>query len=333
MGACKLRLVLPFLLCGLRTARAGDLDVFPQETVVPQCSTQTVLWSKPHLHVQPGDSITLTNLVDLGVQNGSFTTFQVALPIGQSFSFAYNTLAEQFTVLQSSIMQVGPGTTDCLVQQSSSSTSLEPGSNPGPSGGGTSPTATYVSSKSVAPSSTASNVIAAGAPESAVSSAKPPFPIGAVIGIVAAIAGAILIGLALFWQSHRRSMKRLADLHADSERSLPSAPGTNLFAVMTHRGRGPITPYQESASSPSKAPTKSMRTSSHDTMDLPVGAIVPQQEMKIEIPKARRLVLNSPNSPATPTTAMTSPRLHTDAGVRIRNPEELPPMYYNYNSS
>lgn len=35
-----------------------------------------------HLHVQPDDSITITNLFDLGVQNGSFTTFQVALPIG-----------------------------------------------------------------------------------------------------------------------------------------------------------------------------------------------------------------------------------------------------------
>jgi hypothetical protein len=45
MGS-RLALVLLLLLCGLRTARAKDLDVLPQETIVPQCTTLTALWSQ-----------------------------------------------------------------------------------------------------------------------------------------------------------------------------------------------------------------------------------------------------------------------------------------------
>ncbi|KAJ6540602.1 hypothetical protein B0H19DRAFT_332498 [Mycena capillaripes] len=99
------------------TARAGDPDVFPSEFLVPQCSVLKAVWGQPpplHLHVQPGNDITVHNLVDLGLQSGTSTDFTVALPIGQNFTFAYNTIANQFLVFVSSLMQVGPGTTECL---------------------------------------------------------------------------------------------------------------------------------------------------------------------------------------------------------------------------
>ena len=71
-----------------------------------------------HLHVQPDSNITAHNLVDLELQTGKSTNFTVALPIGQprrflislirqlislfiigqNFTFAYNTIADQFTV-------------------------------------------------------------------------------------------------------------------------------------------------------------------------------------------------------------------------------------------
>ncbi|KAJ7321387.1 hypothetical protein DFH08DRAFT_941992 [Mycena albidolilacea] len=99
------------------TARAGDPDVFPSEFLVPQCTVLKAVWGQPppiHLHVQPGSDITVHNLVDLGLQSGTSTDFTVALPIGQNFTFAYNTIANQFLVFVSSLMQVGPGTTECL---------------------------------------------------------------------------------------------------------------------------------------------------------------------------------------------------------------------------
>ncbi|KAJ7445036.1 hypothetical protein FB451DRAFT_1189265 [Mycena latifolia] len=118
-------LLLLSLLRALSTIRAADVDVILDESVVPQCTTLKASWSQAHLHVQPGDSITLTNLVDLDVLDTSSTTFQVFLAIsaddarrsGQNFTFAFNTLTDQFTVFQSNLMQVGPGSTDCLAGQ------------------------------------------------------------------------------------------------------------------------------------------------------------------------------------------------------------------------
>ncbi|KAJ6589306.1 hypothetical protein B0H19DRAFT_1226866 [Mycena capillaripes] len=336
-----LGLVLLFLLSGLRSVSAGDLDVLPQETIVPQCTTITALWSQTppiHLHVQPDDSITITNLVDLGVQNDSFTTFKVTLPLGQNFSFAYNTLADPFAVFQSNVMQVGPGTSDCLdallaptISESNSntpSTSLAGISTPTTASTSNSPPATPV----VAPETATAS--------SGISRPLTPFPVGAVIGILCAIATVVLIALAAFWRVHRRAMKRLADLHADPEGSAPSAaPAPKFFAPIFGRGREDPIPYNESAPPPPSSPTKSTlkrgrergssssSRSSDDDLNQPTFA---PQNMTIDIPKARRLVLNSPT---TPTTAVPSPRLHIDGGVRIRHPEELPPLYHDYNSS
>ncbi|KAJ6624715.1 hypothetical protein B0H10DRAFT_2430762 [Mycena sp. CBHHK59/15] len=88
MGAWLELLSITFtIFCALRPTNAGDLDVIPQESVVPQCSLLTVRWGQTpplHLHVQPEALINVTNLVDLGVQDGTSTTFQVALPLGKS---------------------------------------------------------------------------------------------------------------------------------------------------------------------------------------------------------------------------------------------------------
>jgi hypothetical protein len=67
-----------------------------------------------------------------------------------------------------------------------------------------------------------------------------------------------------------------------------------------------------------------------DDIGLPGVAL----EITVDIPnpKSRRLVLSSPMTPTTATEAP-SPRVHTDAGVRIRHPEELPPLYRDYNRS
>ncbi|KAJ7741203.1 hypothetical protein DFH07DRAFT_1064052 [Mycena maculata] len=316
-------LVLLLLLCEPRTARAGDLDVLPQDFVVPQCSTVTALWSQPppiHLHVQPGDSITITNLVDLGIQNGSFTTFPVALPLGQNFSFAYNTLADQFSVFQSSVMQVGPGTTDCLPSQPSNLPPVSSSAMPTRS-----------------PSGTASPSFVAKPDSSSSASSKQGFPVGGIIGTVCAIAAIFLVGLAVFWRAHKRSMRLLAELQTDRERAAPSAPAPKFFAPIINRRGVPVTPYRESAP-PLPSPTKSMlarsegssSSGSRETIGLPVPMVVSPQPapMTVEIPKTRHLMLNSPT---TPSTAMPSPRVHTDGGVRIRDPEELPPLYHDYS--
>ncbi|KAJ7479783.1 hypothetical protein FB451DRAFT_1449094 [Mycena latifolia] len=181
---------------------------------LPQCSTLTALWAQPppiDLHVQPDDSITIVNLVDLGVQNNSFTTFEVALPIGQNFSFAYNTIAQPLTVFQSSV-----------ASSATSASSVTSASN-------FVPTSTKSTSAAVVPDSAAST-----------SSSRPPLPAGTVIGVVCAIAGAVLLGLVLLWNSHRRSMKRLAELYSDVERSAPCAAPRFLAPILGRGRSGPI---------------------------------------------------------------------------------------------
>ncbi|KAJ6521541.1 hypothetical protein DFH09DRAFT_215064 [Mycena vulgaris] len=169
-------LVLALLLCSLHRARAGEPDVFPDEDVVPQCITLDVFWSEPppiHLHVQPGSLINVTNLVDLGPQlTNTFTTFQVALPIGQKFTFAYNTIAKPFTVFVSRPMEVGPGKTDCLPGQSTSeSLSTAPSPPPPPPPPSTSPPSTTTVTPIVPPPTTHS---VSSAPSSSIPSSSAP---------------------------------------------------------------------------------------------------------------------------------------------------------------
>jgi len=110
--------------------------------------------------VQPGRSLTLTNLRDLGVHKQTFAVWSVNLPVGgkfkmistrlsgprihhnttvQEFTFAYNTLANPTVVFQSGnlskllpkdlglkfslidqLLQVGPGTDSCMTQNKTS---------------------------------------------------------------------------------------------------------------------------------------------------------------------------------------------------------------------
>ncbi|KAL0947960.1 hypothetical protein HGRIS_010588 [Hohenbuehelia grisea] len=52
-------------------------------------------------------------------------TWRVDLPIGQQFSFFYNTLADQFSLASAGVFRVGPGDTSCL-KTSSSPTEASP---------------------------------------------------------------------------------------------------------------------------------------------------------------------------------------------------------------
>ncbi|KAJ6566736.1 hypothetical protein B0H19DRAFT_1374178 [Mycena capillaripes] len=240
--------LLLFLFLFWTTSRAGDPDVFPSEFIVPQCTALKAVWSQApplHLHVQPDTSITITNLVDLGLQNSTFTTWQVNLPIGQNFTFAYNTIADQFTVFQSDLMQVGPGTTDCLSESksptvqpphpttlpatsrnnaaptTSSSTTSFVGNVPPLSS--SKPTSSIASSKSVEPpppnstfsvtTSTSSSTIPAST--TLAGSLKTVFPAGPVVGSICAVAGIIIFGLLAFIWHQRRSMKMRAYLSPD----------------------------------------------------------------------------------------------------------------------
>ncbi|KAJ7203652.1 hypothetical protein GGX14DRAFT_570104 [Mycena pura] len=280
------------------TTHAGDPDVFPSDSVVPQCSVLEVVWGQPpplHLHVQPGSNITAHNLVDLELQTGKSTNFTVALPIGkprrflislirklislfiigQNFTFAYNTIADQFTVFVSNLMQVGPGTSDCLTGSGDTTTPPPP---PPPSNPSSIPmTAPSTTSKNDAPpttlsksaSSTAGTTSSASNPSSASSASVPSvpsstsaspvvvpvstistgssskaatFPVGAVVGSVCALAVVILIALALFLWYWRRQSKRIL--------AYPST--TTMHSEMVQQAplllpiRGDITPYRES---------------------------------------------------------------------------------------
>ncbi|KAJ7211022.1 hypothetical protein C8J57DRAFT_1733493 [Mycena rebaudengoi] len=295
------------ILSAVRLSLAGNLDVLPSGAVVPQCSELKVMWDKKpplHLHVQPGLSITETNLIDLGTQNDTFTNFRVALPIGQKFSFAYNTLADEFSVFQSRLIEVSSGSTDCLTQQQSVS----------------------FGSSSSAPSATSPTGVTA----STSSGAKTPkFPVAAIIGIVCAVTVVVLIALVVFWTMHRRSVKKLIGLHADPEGSPARSTPPVVLASYIGSGRTPPDTKARFLSMAWSTPGSSSNEREINNHG-PVSHKIPP---KIDVSRGRRLVLNSPPS-AGPSTAVSppiTPRVHTDGGVRIQHPEELPPLYHDYN--
>ncbi|KAJ7681258.1 hypothetical protein B0H17DRAFT_1138552 [Mycena rosella] len=296
-----LALALPLLLCGLHTTLAADPDVFPGDANVPQCTMLTVLWSQPHLHVQPGNLINVTNLVDLGPQlNNTFIKFDVALKIGQNFSFAYNTIKDPFTVFQSNVMQVVSGTTDCLPGHSSSSSSA-----PSFNVSGASSTISNIPPPSSSISTSSTTVAAQ------TSTAKKPFPIAPVVGSVCALAGIIIgVGLAFCWTSRRRSRRLRASLHPVPEEHMSSPHVPVLVqAPIVSRGQpgGPITPYQESASTARRGSTKYSRIRGNRSSS---GAGV------------STIGLNSPSS------AMPTPHVPSE----ISNVEDGPPAYHDHTS-
>ncbi|KAJ6600495.1 hypothetical protein DFH09DRAFT_1128365 [Mycena vulgaris] len=191
------------LLSGLCTIRAAGVDVIPREATVPQCAMLKILWSQAppiHLHVKLGDSI--TNLVDLGLRNNMSTTFEVALPIGQIFRFALNTITDQLTIFQSGVMEVRPGNTDCLDEQENDT---------GPSANlitlSTSAAGLVPSIVSTATESTSASESANPRPSEPTDIPKRSFPVGAVVGSVFAFLGmALALGLAIFWKGRRRSV-------------------------------------------------------------------------------------------------------------------------------
>ncbi|CAK5274332.1 unnamed protein product [Mycena citricolor] len=197
---------------------AGHLDVLPQETIVPQCSTLEVLWDQPvrnHLHVQPNLLINVTNLFDLGIQNGTFTTYQVALPVGQNFSFAYNTLANQFLVFQSSMMTVGAGTAECLSNGNPSSSASSSSSS-----SSTSSSSTLTSSATAPVSTSLTAVLSPSAVPDTNSHSGSGISSGAVGGIVVGAVAVILAALGGFCLSKRRYKQKLASLEGSQHDSV-----------------------------------------------------------------------------------------------------------------
>ncbi|KAJ7747116.1 hypothetical protein DFH07DRAFT_962587 [Mycena maculata] len=320
------------------TTRAGDPDVFPSEGVVPQCTVLKAVWSQPppiHLHVQPGDSITLTNLVDLGLQNSTFTTFQVALPIGQNFTFAYNTIANQFLVFQSDLMQVGPGSTDCLTEQTGPTASPLTVTPPGPSksstftvqnappptvqsmtasgaprttsstngSSATFPLGSSASSTSASSTSTSTGITAtmstsppvAPASAAAASSSKDVFPVGAVVGSVCTLAFIILLGVAAFWYWHRRSIRLLTHRHSERENSAPGVSSASLVGPMVGRLRS--------------------------------GHITPYQEITTRHDHHKAQMVRSVSDALTTTPSTT--QMHTYEESSVIFGEERPPAYDN----
>ncbi|KAJ6462730.1 hypothetical protein DFH09DRAFT_1113764 [Mycena vulgaris] len=343
-SSTQMRFRLFLFLLAATTIRAADVAVFPEEFIVPQCSMLKASRKQTHLHVQPGDSIAVSNLVDLGVQNNAFTTFQVALsigesenpvtfwklmgPSGQNFTFAFNTIADQFTVFQfereiqfADVMQVGPGTTDCLTasapRSTTSSTFISARTSkdtivpkttqspparsitrdPASSTGSSAPvTSISLSTQSISDgpatnsgssaSESSSPAITSASIGSATGSTR-MFPIGVVVGSICGLAGIILLGLALFWH-HRRSMLRLAYLH----------------------------PERENPASDEAIPERN-------------GAVIPyQQHIQMRDPQkaqTRRFALNPPPTQAD--------RGETDSGESIVRSEEGPPAYHDYSTT
>ncbi|CAK5276557.1 unnamed protein product [Mycena citricolor] len=209
---------------------AGHLDVLPQETTVPQCSTLEVLWDQPspiHLHVQPNLLINVTNLFDLGIQNGTFTTYQVALPVA-------------------SMMTVGPGTTECLSNGNPSSSASSSSSS------STSSSSTLTSSATAPVSTSSTAVLSPSAVPDTNSHSGSGISSGAVGGIVVGAVAVILAALGGFCFSKRRYKQKLAALEGSQHDSV-----TPRF-LDQESGRGQavtmISPYRtESFTSPAFA--------------------------------------------------------------------------------
>ncbi|KAJ7910715.1 hypothetical protein B0H13DRAFT_1876435 [Mycena leptocephala] len=313
------------------TTRAGDPDVFPSEFIVPQCTELEAVWSQPHLHVQPGTSITTQNLVDLELQTGTSTTFRPPFDIGTNFTFAYNTIANQFLVFQSSLMQVGPGTTDCLPGAGNPpppppSSSASPAKNTntvavtsttsGSESAAADPTPSRSSSNALSslgsrtaqasPATSGLPITTSSSPASAAdftvstaSSSKTAaaFPVGPVVGSICALAVIILLGLALCWHWQRRSVRMLAALN--SERT-----GADVEVHSSNFVQGP-----------NMAEQAQLMALMHNRYG---GA--PQEHPKI---LRDRLMRNPSLSPTpTPNTVQDSDETNSEAFV-----EDLPPAY------
>ncbi|KAJ7244370.1 hypothetical protein C8J57DRAFT_1525222 [Mycena rebaudengoi] len=314
-----------------------------------------------HLHVQPEALINVTNLVDLGNQTGTSTTFVVALPLGQRFSFAYNTIAQPFLVYVSNVMQVGTGSTDCLGLNPSSVSHAPSSVSHAPSSVSNAP-----SSSSSSNSFSTSSVLASPASESAGSASNTPssksqFPVGAIVGIVLAVLAVILIALAAFWIMHRRSMRQILNIQA----SIPPPPDVGGMsgpiasypvagtipapynareALNLQAGLPPppdaggmsgpitrITPYPVAGTIPS--PSSVREKSSSRPTDYAASSSGPSTYGESDFSPAPSSTLPAgARSPVNPAFSPgPSPIIHTDGGVRIQ-PDELPPMYYDYGA-
>ncbi|KAJ7720171.1 hypothetical protein B0H16DRAFT_1700007 [Mycena metata] len=286
-------LVIP-LLCS-QLCRAFGVGVFPDESNVPQCTTLQASWDATHLHVQPGSAINVSNLVDLGVLDTSSTNFTVALPIGQQFSFAFNTLADPFTVYTSDPMTVTAGTADCLpvggqspppiTSQRSTATSTPP------------PTSHSISMSSggfgLTPSSLSATKTSSG-------SSKAAFPIAAVVGPVCALVVVIFLGLALFWAWHRRSVKLILNGLAEPEAPPVAAPAPNYPSISVRNG-GQITPFRAS------------------TMPF---VLMTEKQSSSGVP-----VTSDATTSISPNSLPPTPQLHPNRSMHVRSLEEEPPAY------
>ncbi|KAJ6605102.1 hypothetical protein B0H10DRAFT_1957317 [Mycena sp. CBHHK59/15] len=291
MGAWLELLSITFtIFCALRPTNAGDLDVIPQESVVPQCSLLTVRWGQTHLHVQPEALINVTNLVDLGVQDGTSTTFQAR--------------ASPLHIIRSQISSPSFNSTHCpgiCVRRADVNHKFKTAVPPrcdrwdcmqrGRCG-------TYRASSSLehAPAfcETASG------PSSLSKSPSPEFQ-------------------CLFWTHNPYT--RIIDylIQIIIVRALAAYPGA--VATLQSTRNLPMTMVSSNQSS---------STSGHrEKANFPASATSSQQTLLPKIDDAERIKLGV-DTPATPSAATPSPRIHTDAGVRICDPDELPPIYHDY---
>ncbi|KAJ6493431.1 hypothetical protein C8R45DRAFT_989764 [Mycena sanguinolenta] len=280
------------------STHAADPDVFPSGFLVPQCTVLEVAWGQPppiHLHVQPSNLINVTNLVDLGIQSGTSTTFTVTLKIGQNFTFAYNTIAEQFTVLVSDLMQVSAGNTSCLPGQSSSGASQSLSS-----------TSSASSSSSASQSSSSTSTSASSSPSVGSGSAK-AFPVGAVAGSICALAVVILLALVAF----------LCRWRVKSKKMMPAAVHNPNPYLGPESAFSPAAASSTGFYSETEAPQPQAQVTSAT-----LGPYLASQEH----PKMRRFRLHAAGtSEASTTTLRTAPT--TTAQEEEELEEDQPPAY------
>ncbi|KAF7350582.1 hypothetical protein MSAN_01618200 [Mycena sanguinolenta] len=312
----ELSLFLFLLGTTILFARAVDPDVFPTEFLVPQCTVLEVVWGQPppiHLHVQPSNLINVTNLVDLGLQNGTSTTFPVTLKIGQNFTFAYNTIADQFTVFVSDLMQVAPGNTNCLPGQSSAQSSGTSQSLSSTSSASSSASASQSSSLTSTSASTSSS---AGSAVNASSSGKNnTFPVGPVVGSVCALAVVIFLLLVAFlWRWRTKSKKMTSAMASDIHNPYPvphPVPQPAFLSAQTSS----IGVYSETDFHQPQAPVN--------------GSTVGPYRTSQEHPKMRRFRLDAGgiSEASTPTTATLSPPPTATTPAEEELGEDRPPAY------
>ncbi|CAK5274331.1 unnamed protein product [Mycena citricolor] len=249
------------------------------------------------------------------------------------------------------VMQVVAGNTDCLT------TTVSALSPPASTSQAASSSVVPTSLSSPSPSPSKSDATAVSTTSATPARASRPGPsIGAVVAIILAVSAIFLVGLALFWRSHRTWMKQMAEANADQERPPSEKPQGRFLGAVLGRAEGPsplrsLTPfrslgmmlilassaYREETPPPPITPPKSWFVGTRAAISpgasssdgrgqqdfTPDSGDGPHDKLKITIPpQTRRFVVSNAATPV----------VHTDGGVRLLVSErDLPPVYYKYS--